>query len=318
MANQYKQLTLRERYQIECYNSLGFSAREIAKKLNRSNKSISTDLLRCPAGNYCAETANQHAFKKRTLAVRYSKCNAENKAIIKSSLTLGWTPEQTSGRMKLEKCGDTVSCSTIYNLVKKENWCHLLARKGKVYIQRKGIEAGARLIPNRVDISQRPAIVDEKSEVGHWEGDTVYGQDGYFVTMVERVSKLFVTCRVKSKSKKDVTRGMNCMMKPFKNLCKTITFDNGGEFADHARIKKHLNCDIYFAKPYHSGQRGLNENTNGLLRRFFPKGMAISKLTKKEIKQAEFLINARPRKALNYLSPYEYFTGQSVSLIVTI
>ena len=84
------------------------------------------------------------------------------------------------------------------------------------YIQRKGVEAGARLIPNRVDISQRPTIVDDKSEVGHWEGDTVYGQDGYLVTMVERVSKLLVTCKVRSKSKKAVTRGINRMMKPFK------------------------------------------------------------------------------------------------------
>ncbi len=108
------------------------------------------------------------------------------------------------------------------------------------------------------------------------------------------------------------------MMKPFKGLCKTITFDNGGEFAGHAKIAKHLNCDIYFAKPYHSWQRGLNENTNGLLRRFFPKGMAIGELAAKEIKQAEFLINSRPRKALNFLSPSEFLNGKCVSVIVTI
>lgn len=112
----------------------------------------------------------------------------------------------------------------------------MLARKGKKYKQRKGVEAGARLILNRVDISQRPAIVDDNSEIGHWEGDTVYGQDVNLVTMVERVSKLLVTCKVRSKSKKAVTRGINRMMKPFKELCKTITFDNGGEFTGHTKI----------------------------------------------------------------------------------
>ncbi|MGF1807856.1 IS30 family transposase, partial [Aliivibrio sifiae] len=212
----------------------------------------------------------------------------------------------------------TISCSTIYNLTKREYWRTLLPRKGKIYKQRKGTEAGAKLIPNRIDISQRPSIVNENAEIGHWEGDTVYGQNGYLVTMVERVSKLLVTCRVRSKFKKAVTRGINRMMKPFKVLCKTITFDNGGEFAGHAKIAKHLNCDIYFAKPYHSWQRGLNENTNGLLRRFFPKGMAIGELAAKEIKQAEFLINSRPRKALNFLSPSEYLNGKRVSVIVTI
>jgi IS30 family transposase len=108
------------------------------------------------------------------------------------------------------------------------------------------------------------------------------------------------------------------MLKPFKHLCHTITFDNGGEFAGHQQIAKYLCCKVYFAKPYHSWQRGLNENTNGLLRRFFPKGMAIKLLPKKETEQAQLLINMRPRKALNYLSPIEFLTGKRVSLIAAI
>jgi IS30 family transposase len=318
MGNQYKQLTLGERYQIEAWNSLSISAREIGKMLKRGNKSISIELLRCPIGSYCAEQAHRHAFQKRKFAKKHTKCSQKHKDIIKPLLEIGWSPEQIAGRMKEESIENTISCSTIYNLTKREYWKTLLPRKGKVYKQRKGTEAGAKLIPNRIDISQRPSIVDENAEFGHWEGDTVYGQNGYLVTMVERVSKLLVTCKVRSKSKKAVTRGINRMMKPFKGLCKTITFDNGGEFAGHAKIAKHLNCDIYFAKPYHSWQRGLNENTNGLLRRFFPKGMAIGELTAKEVKQAEFLINSRPRKALNFLSPSEFLNGKRVSVIVTI
>jgi IS30 family transposase len=140
--------------------------------------------------------------------------------------------------MRREKVVNTIFCSTIYNEIKREYWQRMLSRKGKKHKQRKGVEAGEILIPNRIDISQRPTIVDDKSETGHWEGDTVYGQDGYLVTMVERISKLLVTCKVRSKSKKAVTRGINRMMKPFKELCKTITFDNGGEFAGHAKIAK--------------------------------------------------------------------------------
>ena len=154
--------------------------------------------------------------------------------------------------------------------------------------------------------------------MGHWEGDTVFGQDGYLVTIVERVSKLLLTCRVKNKSKEAVTKAIKSMLKPYISICKTITFDNGGEFAGHEDIAKELKCSVFFAKPYHSWERGLNEHTNGLLRRFFPKGMAIGKLAKKEIEDAQFLINMRPRKLLNYLSPYEFLTGKRVSLIAEI
>ena len=228
------------------------------------------------------------------------------------------TPEQIAGRMKLELPSEAISRQTIYRLVAQRKWHGLLPRKGKRYRKRKGIEAGAHLIPNRVDIDERPACVDLKEEVGHWEGDTVYGQDSYLVTLTERVSKMLLTVRVKNKTKKAVARAIKKMLKPFKDICKTITFDNGGEFAAHESIARALGCKIYFAKPYHSWQRGLNENTNGLLRRFFPKGMKIGGLSKKEIEAAQGSINMRPRKALNYLSPLEFLAGRRVSLIVGI
>ncbi len=102
--------------------------------------------------------------------------------------------------------------------------------------------AGAHLIPNRVDIDQRPKQVDDKQEIGHWEGDTVYGQYGYLVTLTERVSKLLLTCRVKNKTKKLVSKAIKKLLKPFKHVCKTITFDNGGEFEGHQSIAKTLKC----------------------------------------------------------------------------
>lgn len=122
--------------------------------------------------------------------------------------------------------------------------------------------------------------------------------------------------RVKNKTKKIVTQAIRKMLKPHRDICDTITFDNGGEFAGHASIARALDCKIYFAKPYSSWQRGLNENANGLLRRFFPKGMKIGSVTKKDIDNAVHLINMRPRKTLDYLSPLEFLAGERVSLIV--
>lgn len=318
MGDQYKQLTLKERIKIETLHEEGNSAREIARKLNRSNACISKELRSCKDRLYCAETAHDAALTRRYSASKFTKCTKAVKEVTSSLLTLGFSPEQICGRMAMEGAAQAVSCNTLYSFVKKFGWQDRLARKGKPYRKKTTAAAGVKLIPNRVDIDQRPAIVDEKQEIGHWEGDTVYGQDGYLVTMVERVSKLLVTAPVKNKTKKEVTKVLIKMMKPYKSLCKTITFDNGGEFAGHAKISKALKCKVYFAKPYHSWERGLNENTNGLLRRLFPKGMCFSSLTKKCIEQAQFLINMRPRKALNYLSPYEFLTGKRVSLIAAI
>jgi len=318
MGNSYKQLTLAERYQIQSLCELDFSARRIGNRIQRSNKTISRELKRCPPNVYSADAAHIDSLQQRQEAAKFHKRTAPVIRQVKVLLSLGLTPEQISGRMKLESFEGRVSYQTIYRLIRENQWRDLLPRKGKRYQQRKGVEAGVRLIPNRVDIDERPEHVDLKVDIGHWEGDTVYGQDGYFVTLTERVSKFFLTVRVKNKTKKLVTKAIIKMLKPYESICGTITFDNGGEFAGHEKIARGLNCDIYFAKPYHSWQRGLNENTNGLLRRFFPKGMKIGKLSKKEIDDAQTLINMRPRKALNYLSPIEFLSGKRVSLMLAI
>ncbi len=318
MGNQYSQLTLDERYQIQALNKLNHSARKIAIEISRSNKTVSQELNRCAPNKYCAKIAHHDASQQRKHAIKAHKASDQILKEVKRLLILKMTPEQIAGRMKSESFEGRISYQTIYRWVPQQCWRKLLARKGKRYNKRKGIEAGARLIPNRVDIDERPLIVDLKEEIGHWEGDTVYGQDSYLVTLTERVSKLLLTVKVKNKTKKLVTAAINKMLKPFKYMCKTITFDNGGEFAGHEKIAKALDCKIYFAKPYHSWQRGLNENTNGLLRRFFPKGMKIGSVSKKDIAAAQLSINMRPRKALNYLSPLEFLSGKRVSVIMCI
>lgn len=315
MGKQYKQLTLDERYQIQALVQLDFSARKIAVELGRSNRTISNELTRTKNSTYSAQLAHAIALDKRKTALKFSKMTEDIIDKIDSLLKVDFSPEQIAGRMKKESIEGRVSTQTIYRLVGLKKWRKRLARKGKVYRMRSGSTAGAKLIPNRVDIDERPNDVDLKEKVGHWEADTVHGADGYFVTLAERKTKLFLFIRVKRKTKKAVTRAIIKMLKPYKKQCDSITFDNGGEFAGHDKIAKSLKCRTYFAKPYHSWQRGLNENSNGLLRRYFPKKTAIAKISQQVLMQIQILINMRPRKTLGYESPLEAMTGKRVSLI---
>lgn len=317
MGNHYNQLTLDERYQIQALHELNWSARSIAARLNRSNKTISRELKRADP-DYRACDAQQQAIERRVTA---RKCSVRSRSLwqrIDWLLSLDLSPEQIANRFKLEQGEHVISLQTIYRWVHATGQQNRLPRSGKRYRKRSGDTAGAHLIPNRVDIDERPASVDLKIEMGHWEADTVHAPDGYLVTLVERVSKLFLVARVTRKTKLSVSRAIIKLLKPYQSLCQTITFDNGGEFAGHEGIGKKLGAKCYFAKPYHSWQRGLNENTNGLLRRYLPKGSEISKLTTKAIKELEFRINCRPRKALGYWSPYEFLAKERVSLMLDI
>ncbi|SIS91017.1 Helix-turn-helix domain-containing protein [Neptunomonas antarctica] len=168
MGTFYNQLTLDERYQIQALSKLDFSAREVGRRLDRSNKTVSTELRRCPSGVYCAKTAHQNAdINKRTA----SKNHRRTEDVIRQIdwlLGLDLTPEQIAGRMALEGCAQPISRQSIYRYIAYQQRRHRLPRKGKRYRQRKGAEAGVHLIPDRVDIDKRPAIVDDNSEIWHW------------------------------------------------------------------------------------------------------------------------------------------------------
>lgn len=317
MGTSYSQLTLHERYQIQALHELQFSARAIARTLKRSNKTVSRELQRLEQ-RYCAREADRQALYQRASARKAKRFGAWQQDNLDWLLQLDCSPEQIAGRMTLEARDQAVSRSCLYRHIARLGWRERLPRKGKTYRHRAVSSAGVALIPNRTDIDERPDIVDANTELGHWEGDTVHGRDGYLVTLVERVSKLLLTVRVSNRRKSTVSQAICRLLRPYKRFCKTITFDNGGEFAGHEAMARKLDCAIYFAKPYQSWQRGLNENTNGLLRRYFPKGTALGPLKVKEIKRAELLINARPRKALNYLNPLEFLAGRRVSLMLGI
>ncbi len=160
-----------------------------------------------------------------------------------------------------------------------------------------------------MSIDSRPAIVDLKSRIGDWEIDTVTGKNskGYLITAVERKSKLTLVERVPDRQSESVAKALIKLLKPYKDNVITITSDNGKEFAEHQKIRKKLNADVYFAHPYHAWERGLNENTNGLLRQYFPRQMDFQKIEKEDIKYVMDRLNNRPRKTLGFATPNEVF-----------
>ncbi len=164
-------------------------------------------------------------------------------------------------------------------------------------------------IPNRVDIYQRPAIVEKNTHIGDWEADLVSGvhHRGFLVTLVDRTSKYTLIGQVKQKTGADVTTEIVRLLAPCKELVQTITYDNGREFSAHELVNAQLECHSYFAKPYHSWERGLNENTNGLIRQYFPKGMDLREVKREAIAFVMERLNHRPRKTLAFKTPYDIF-----------
>ena len=230
-----------------------------------------------------------------------------------------FSPEQVANRLKLEGALQ-ISHETIYQFVyaDKRNggdmYLHLRCQKPRRKRYASGQERRG-TIKNRVSIDERPEVVGQKLRIGDWEGDTVIGKNhkGGMVTLAERKSRYALAGRICSKHADGVTAVTNRLLRPYKHVCHTITFDNGKEFANHEDMAVELETSIYFAHPYHSWERGLNENTNGLLRQYFPKGMELDNITDGQVQQAIKKLNHRPRKVLGFRSPYEVFFGVEIS-----
>ncbi|MFO1367915.1 MAG: IS30 family transposase [Marinagarivorans sp.] len=220
-----------------------------------------------------------------------------------------WSPDQISGWLLVEE-GIQISHETIYRHIwaDKRNGGTLyrhLRRRGKKYQHRGGDKTSRGQIKDRCSIDERPAAVDEKIEVGHWEIDTVIGKNhsGAVVTLVERTNKYFLCARVMRRTAEAVAAATIALLTPFKSIVKSITSDNGKEFAEHVKIASTLECDFYFAHPYHSWERGLNENTNGLLRQYFPKNTDFKRVSDADVQTVMAKLNRRPRKTLGYATP---------------
>jgi len=319
----YQQLTQEPRYQIFALRKAGMSLRAIAQELGVHFSTVSRELRRNVTGEgYNPQVAHQLSDSRRRAAQKAHKRSGKTDLIIKKSLALGWSPEAISQRLKLEtQLPEQLSHSTIYRRIEEDRqrggmlYCRL-PRFGKRRWKggKRNNKAGVKVIPDRVDIAKRPPVVDKRERIGDWEGDTVHGQNAYLVTLVDRTSRFTLAKRVPRKTKEAVA---DAMLELFRKVVsvRTVTLDNGGEFADHVRVSRETGADVYFAKPYASWQRGTNENTNGRIRRFWPKKFDMAKLTDEEIDDNILLLNLTPRKVLGGITPLEAFIGRCVALI---
>ena len=321
MSTQYSHLTIQERERILLFLGKGLSIRAIAKYLNRQPSTISHELKRNPK-DYSPDRAQRRAKRERKNS-RLGKLKIFSNPLIYnyvfSKLEEGWSPEQIAGRLKKKNNLESViHHETIYQYIYNKNpklTKYLRCRKGK-YKRRYGTKIRenrrekAKLEGRRID--RRPEIIEKRERVGDWEGDTILGLEKtkQILTHAERKSGYLLADKLENATaeetkKKTVAR--------FKKLPKkkrfSCTYDNGSTFAQYEQTEKDLGMRIYFAFPYHSCERGTNKNTNGLLRQFFPKKYPFANIRQRDIDRVVSLINNRPRKRLNYLTPNEVFNN---------
>ena len=321
MMRTYQQLTYEQRCQISALKKSGNSQRKIAETIGTTQSTVSRELTRnTGARGYRYKQAQERTEQRRAEAVQRTKMTPVMVKTIESKLRIEWSPEQVSGWL-LNDREELISHESIYLHIWADKqaggdlYTHL-RRQGKKYDKRRNGKSTRGQIKNRVSIDDRPKVVEDKSRIGDWEIDTVIGKghSGALVTIVERVTKLTVSSRVNSKSAADVTQATIALLKPFKDVVHTITADNGKEFAYHEKISEALSADVYFAHPYSSWERGLNENTNGLLRQYFPKNTDFKKVEQKEVRRALHRLNSRPRKDLDFETPAQLMEDYRAAL----
>jgi IS30 family transposase len=318
--SKYRRITYEDRCQIYALNTRGARQESIAEVLGVSQSAVSREICRNRGQRgYRFKQAEAKAQARQAIRSKPRKLTAPVRRKIEAKLRqMRWSPEQVSGGLRDQ--GIKLSHERIYQMIWQDkrdggNLWRSLRRRGKRYNKRAGKNAGRGLIPNRIDISERPAIVARKARLGDWEGDTVIsaGHNGGLLTLVERKSKLTKISKLRRSTARATQRATVRRLKPINNFVHTITFDNGKEFAAHQDIAHALKARIFFATPYHAWERGLNENTNGLIRDFFPKGTDFSTISNAEVAKVERLLNARPRKSLGFRSPQEVFDSLACS-----
>jgi IS30 family transposase len=305
-------LSLDERYVISQRRLQGVSQKEIARELGRAPSTICRELRRNPASDnlYHALRAEKRAkeLQRRPRTPRRMD-QPEIRALVCQKLALNWAPAQISGWLAVKAHGKVISHQTIYSylwrLPKDDAFRRAMRRRGRRYRKAKpGFVTAA--LRNRVSIHDRPQAVNERRRVGDWELDlvTCRGASGYLITAVERKSGYLLVRKVARKQSGMVINGIIKMFSGFeRSILKTFTFDNGSEFYYHRLLREKLGVDVYFADPYCSGQRGTNENTNGLLRQYFPRTLGYGQISHWAVKRAQKKINERPRLRLNFQTP---------------
>lgn len=314
MGEQYHQLAEEERIEIYAMTKAGKTIRQIAAALSRASSTVSREIRR-NAGlrSYRPKQAHRKAMERRARHRKF-KMTSEVLEHIHEKLALEWSPEQISETME-EAVGVKVSHEHIYQHLWKDKkqggqlWRKLRLAGRDKRRKRYGKQDWRGRIPNRKSIEERPAIVEQRARVGDWEADLVSGarHRGFLVTLVDRRSRLALIGHVERKKAAAVSAEITRMLEPYRRNVHTITFDNGREFADHETVSHALDCRCYFAHPYCSCERGTNENTNGLIRQYFPKKMDLRSITCEQILRVQERLNHRPRKIHGFISPAEVF-----------
>jgi transposase, IS30 family len=316
----YQHLTPEERYLIYVLSQAGISRAKIALELDRSASTINREISRNKGGRGYRPKQAQVKYEKRRLScVRKLKIKGEIEELVVKRLKEEHSPDQIAGYLKDIK-GIDLSHECVYDYIRRDFKAGGFLYKRLRCSNRKrrkkyGSYNTKGQIPNRIFIDDRPKIVDEKTRIGDWEIDTVIGKDhkGVLLTIVDRKSKFTLIRKCKDKTAASITTTLCKALKPYKGQLHTITSDNGKEFAGHRKVSSKLNIGFYFAHPYHSWERGLNENTNGLIRQYFPKGTDLRFITENEIMKVQCKLNARPRKLLGYYTPEEVLNDKKES-----
>ena len=316
----YKQLPLEQRYQIQTLLQQNLKQYEIADFVKVSKSTISREIRRhCSLSNDYVGIEAHKSCSYRCKREPY-KMKGNLKEQVLTHLKARFSPEQISGVLALEAGQKLVSHECIYQYIYSDkhtdNLISFLRVRHKKKYNKRGSVSKRGLIPNRVGIENRPAIVETNTEIGHWEADTVIGANhqGVLLTLVERVTKYTIVAKLPSKNAESLSNMLISRAKKCRIPIKSITFDNGKEFAKHQKISAALKANVYFARPYRSWERGLNENTNGLIRQYIPKACPISIVKKSDVSWIENQLNNRPRKTLGYLSPIQFALKHQIAL----
>lgn len=318
----YRQLTENERYQIYSLKKAGLTQKQIAVELERDPATISRELMRNRGlKGYRPAQAQRLSDNRRATAAKSIKITDEVWGWIEQLIRQELSPQQVVDYLKGHK-NLSLHHETLYQLIYADKaaggdlYKHLRV-VSKPYRKRYGSYDRRGKIKNRVDIDERPAVVAQRSRIGDWEGDTIMGKgrQSALLTMVERKTLYTVIIRLTGKHADLLAQAAIKGMKELKDQIETITFDNGLEFSEHEKIAHALDADIYFAHPYASWERGINENTNGLIRQYFPKGTDFNLVSDEAIHYVMDRLNNRPRKTRDCRSPNELFKGLRVDLL---
>jgi transposase, IS30 family len=314
---QYRQITSEERYAIAALRRQGYSARAIARDLGRAPSTISREVARnrrTHDGGYRAHTACERTRARRRRMRRGSQFGAEEWSLVEQLLELDWSPEQVAGWLRLHRLL-SISYETIYLYVWRDKgaggelWRHM-RQAGKKRRKRYGAYDSRGRLAGKRHISERPAEVETRKVVGHWEIDTVKGDDQArhsVVTLVERATGYLEVGKLVRHNAAEATCRTVQLIGRHGSRVRTVTADNGSEFHSYAEIEAATGARFYFATPHHSWERGTNENTNGLLRQYLPKRRSMAHVTQADCDAIARKLNTRPRKRLGYRTPEECY-----------